>query len=106
MDQQSKHLTAFSTPSGLFQFTTMSFGLVNAPATLNKLMRKLLHGMNEVDNFIDDILISTDTWKDHLEVLTELFVRLQNARLTIEMFLCILQTRKSRTYHRPAETTT
>lgn len=45
-------------------------------------MRKLLHGMNEVDNFIDDILISTDTWEDHLEVLTELFVRLQNVGLT------------------------
>lgn len=88
MDHQSKHLTAFSTPCGLFQFTTMPFGLVNAPATFNRLMRKLLHGMNEVDNFIDDILNSTDTWEDHLEVLTELFVRLQNAGLTARPSKC------------------
>lgn len=66
----------------------MPFGLVNAPATFNRLMRKLLHGMNEVDNFIDDILISTDTWEDHLEVLTELFVRLQNAGLTARPSKC------------------
>lgn len=55
----------------LNQFTTMPFGLVNAPATFNRLMRKLFHGTNDVDNFIDDILISTDTLGDHLKVLTE-----------------------------------
>lgn len=49
----------------------MPFGLVNAPATFNRLMRKLFHGTNDVDNFIDDILISTDTLGDHLKVLTE-----------------------------------
>lgn len=66
----------------------MPFGLVNAPATFNRLMRKLLHGMNEVDNFIDDILVSTDTWEDHLKVLTELIVRLQNAGLTARPSKC------------------
>ena len=39
----------------------MPFGLVTAPATFSRLMRKVLHGMPNVDNFIDDILVFTET---------------------------------------------
>lgn len=52
----------------------MLFGLVNVLVIFNRLMRKLLYGMSEVDNFIDDKLILIDIWEDYLEVLIELFV--------------------------------
>jgi hypothetical protein len=90
MDPQTKHLTAFTTPRGLFQFTTMPFGLVNAPATFNRLMRKLLSGMNGVDNYIDYIMVFTDIWEEHLNVLTELFTRLRNAGLTAKPSKCFI----------------
>ena len=72
MEDESKPLTAFSTPSGLFQFRTMPFGLVNAPATFSRLMRKLLHGMTGVENFIDDIILFSDTLEEHIKMLTGL----------------------------------
>ena len=65
MEDENKPLTAFSTPSGLFQFRTMPFGLVNAPATFSRLMRKLLYGMTCVENFIDDIIIFAETWEEY-----------------------------------------
>ncbi|XP_033752174.1 uncharacterized protein LOC117335982 [Pecten maximus] len=66
MTDRAKEMTAFSTPQGLFQFKVMPFGLVNAPATFSRLMRKLLMGIANVENFIDDILMYTKTWTEHL----------------------------------------
>ena len=66
----------------------MAFGLVSAPATFSRLMRKLLHGMESIDNFLDDIIVFTKTWEEHLQVLRELFMRLRRAKLTARPSKC------------------
>ena len=68
MDTASKDKTALSTPDGLYNFKTMPFGLVCAPAAFTKLMRTLLKWLKEVDNYIDDILIHTASFDDHVKV--------------------------------------
>ncbi|XP_060071934.1 uncharacterized protein LOC132551808 [Ylistrum balloti] len=82
MEETSKQKTAFTTPVGLFQFSVMPFGLVNAPATFCRLMRILLEGMKNIESFIDDILIYTKTWEEHLAILRDLFERLRKAIIT------------------------
>ena len=52
------------------------------------MMRKLLKGMSCVHNYIDDILVHTGTWKEHLIALRELFSRLEAANLTIKAAKC------------------
>lgn len=83
MYQQRIHLTAFITTYALFEFTTTPFGLVNVRAKFNRLMGIMLLGMDGVDNFIDYIMVLTDTLEEHIKVLTELFVRLRNVELTV-----------------------
>ena len=59
MNAKDKAYTAFVTHRGLHQFRVMPFGLVNAHATFNRLMRKLLHvlhGSEFLDNYVDDVL--------------------------------------------------
>ena len=75
LEESSKAKTAFQCPLGLFQFLVMPFGLVTAPATFSRLMRIVLKGMENVDNFIEDIILFTMTFKHHLEVLRELCTR-------------------------------
>ena len=86
----SRPKTAFRTGKGLFQFRVMSFGLVTAPATFSRLMRKVLHGMSNVDNFIDDILVYTETLEHHFSILEQLFQRLRKAGLTAKPSKCSL----------------
>ncbi|MCG7875094.1 MAG: RNase H-like domain-containing protein [Candidatus Thiodiazotropha endolucinida] len=88
LSQLSKHKTAFQTPKGLFQFKVMAFGLVSAPATFSRLMRKLLNGMEGLDNFLDDILIFSKIWTVHLQVLSQLLSRLRSASLTARPSKC------------------
>lgn len=90
MADESKPLTAFSTPSGLYQFRTMPFGLVNAPATFSRMMRKLLQGMNGVENFIDDVIVFTDTFEEHLHILKTVFERLRDAGLAARPTKCFI----------------
>jgi len=59
MTDEDKPKTAFSTPLGLYQFTCMPFGLQNAGATYGRMMRKVLDGMQQTDNFVDDVLSFT-----------------------------------------------
>ena len=64
--------TAFVTPEGMYDFLRMPFGMKNLGATLVYRMRKISSEMNNVDNYIDDLIIHANNWQAHLQVLEEL----------------------------------
>ena len=88
MNVDDKEKTAFSSPLGLFQFVRMTFGLVNAGATYERMMRKLLSGMQGVANYVDDVIVYSATWDEHMFSLSELFNRVKEASLTIKPSKC------------------
>ena len=90
MEEKSKKYTAFITHNGLYQFEVMPFGLVNSAATFSRVMRIVLHGMVNVHNYIDDILIHTSTWEEHIEKVKEVFKRLRRANLTARPSKCCI----------------
>lgn len=90
MKDENKELTAFVTHHGLFHFKVMPFGLVNSAASFSRVMRKLLRGLINVDNYIDDILIHTSTFDEHIKALTQVFERLLSANFTARPTKCFL----------------
>lgn len=88
LSEKAKPLTAFITHNGLYQFCRMPFGLVNSGASFSRIMRKLLQGLQGVDNYIDDILVHTTSWEEHMEKLRELLRRLRRANLTARPTKC------------------
>ena len=74
--------TAFITSHGLFQFTMIPFGMINAPTTFTHMMRKLLKDQPSVVNFIDDVLIFMHSFDDHLRTIKEVLDQLRTAKLT------------------------
>ena len=89
LDENSRKYTAFSVQGkGLFQYTRMPFGLVNSPATLARLMDTVLgHGALEpyVFVYLDDIVVVTETFEHHIQLLTEIARRLREANLSINV---------------------
>ena len=63
--------------------------MVNSGATFNRTMRKLLRGLANVTNYIDDILVYTETWEEHLEVLCQVFQRIKDANLHVRPSKCM-----------------
>ena len=72
MDAASREKTAFVTPHGLYEFLVMPCGLKNAPAVFQRLMQRVLHGLNPEEGkqfvaaYLDDILIFSETLQGHL----------------------------------------
>ena len=90
VEEKSRHITAFTTQSGAYQFRKMPFGMINSGATFNRMMRKLLQGSIDADHYVDDILGHTVTWNQHLAMLRELFTRIKEAGLTVRPTKCMI----------------
>ena len=81
--------TAFVTPDGTYKFLRMPFEMKNSGATLVRGMRRILAGMSNVDSYIDDLIICTNDWQAHLQVLEKLLRRLRKAGLTAKPSKCV-----------------
>lgn len=87
----SREYTAFTVPGrGLFQFKRLCFGLTNAPACWQRLIDRVLGSDLEENIFVylDDIIIISDTYEKHLEILDKVFSRLTEAGLTVNREKC------------------
>lgn len=85
---RAREISAFITPFGLFEYSVMSFGLRNAPATFQQLMNLVVSGLEGCAVYLYDLVIFSDTWETHVQRIRALFERLIEARLTINLAKC------------------
>jgi len=87
-EDQSK--TAFSTPSGHYEYKRMPFGLKSAPATFQRTMNAVLRDAigDRCFVYMDDILILGETLREHNLKLHEVFTQLRHHNLKIEPDKC------------------
>ncbi|KAL6455153.1 hypothetical protein MHYP_G00364060 [Metynnis hypsauchen] len=90
VEEQSKPKTAFISHCGLFQFRVLPFGLSNAPATFQRLMNNVLSGLiyKCCAVYLDDIVIASLTFEQHLADLREVLSRLYSAGLSLKLKKC------------------
>jgi hypothetical protein len=88
--REDKEKTAFAALEGLFQFKFMPFGLCNAPCTFQRLMNALLAGLTweKCLVYIDDIIVFSVTFENHLERLENIFERFKAAKLKLNPKKC------------------
>ena len=86
---ESRTKTAFTTPFGLFQFKVMPFGLQGAPATFQRMMDRVTNGLEDfAAAYIDDVVIHSTTWEEHVDHIRQVLSRLRKAGLTAKPRKC------------------
>ena len=63
----------------------MPFGMKNSPATFQCLVNTVISGLDGCDAYIDDVIIHNSTFEDPLQSIRNLFERLSDANLTINL---------------------
>ena len=87
--EQDQLKTAFTTPFGLYQFKRMPFGLRGAPATFLRVMDQVLKGLQDFTSaYLDDVIVFSKTWEDHLKHIDMVLNRLREAGLTAKPVKC------------------
>ena len=94
MSEHDREKTAFTSPLGLYEFNVLPMGCRNAPATFQRLMEQVLHGLTGSVNdnvcrvFFDDVSVATKSVAGHIAMLKAVFDRLRNAGLKLKLQKC------------------
>ena len=91
LSEETKVKSAFITPYGLYQFNVMPFGMKSAPATFQRMMQQVLSGLEKFASaYIDDVIIHSITFDQHISDLISVLQRLREAKLIAKPSKCMI----------------
>lgn len=88
LTQCASHISAFLTPDCFHKYMVMPDGMCNAPATFQRLVDTLLAGLANCNAYLDDLIVYGTTWKQHFNMLKQVFSRLCRASPTLNLAKC------------------
>ena len=89
LDEAPKPYTTISTHRGLYRYNRLPFSVSAAPAIFQRTLDTLLQGIPNVCVYLDDILVTGKTNKEHLENLREILTRLETAGMRLKEQKCV-----------------
>lgn len=93
---EDQHKTAFQTHFGHFKYKVMPYGLTGAPATFQATMNQILAPLLRkcVVVFIDDILIYSKSYEEHVEHIRMVFELLREHQFKVRQSKCTFAQQK------------
>ena len=90
VEESSRCVTAFSTAKRHYQFRNLSFGLANAPAAFQRAMNVVMSEFpcKNVMVFIDDILVMTESFPEHLKLVNDVLKKLEDVGVKVKVEKC------------------
>lgn len=87
---EHREKTAFTTVGGHYEYNRLAFGLAGGPATFQRVMDQLLMGLKGAGCYVylDDVVVYSSTIEEHADRLRDLFSRLQQANLKVNLDKC------------------
>ena len=95
--EHDKHKTAFISCKGLYEFNRLSFGLTNGPATYQRMINNVFNDMlySSVLAFLDDVIIFSRSFSDHLKHLENAFNKVEEFNLRMKPSKCTFLTKET-----------
>jgi len=81
--------TAFVCHRGQFEFLRMPFGVKNAPACFQVIMQGIFKEHLNCTPYMDDLVIFSETWEEHLVHIDNTLHTLEQAGLTANPSKCV-----------------
>ena len=88
LNEQSRDITTFVTPRGLYRYKRLMFGLKSAPEKYQKIVGDIISDLVGVANIADDIVVHGENLREHDKNLFKLLERLQEVGLTVNKDKC------------------
>ncbi|KAL0158779.1 hypothetical protein M9458_046855, partial [Cirrhinus mrigala] len=88
VDPVSQELLTIVTHKGLYRYQRLPFGIASAPALFQRAMDQILSGLDEVQCYLDDLLITGKDDEDHLRNLSVTLQRLKEYGLQVKKDKC------------------
>lgn len=88
---EDRKKTAFVTQEGHFQWTCLPFGLKTSPAIFQRILGNILRKYKLTDfavNYIDDILIFSKTFSEHMDHITQLLEAIKKEGFRLKFKKC------------------
>ena len=82
--------TAVNFPWGKWEFTTMPMGIQAGSATYQRIMDLLTNDLDFCVTFIDDVLVHSETWEQHLLDVAVVLDRIGGAGFTLKPSKCTI----------------
>ena len=88
VEEQSRPFLTINTTHGLYQYQCLPYGVASAPAIRQRAMDQILQGIPGVFCYLDDIIVTGSTLKEHLERLATVLKRLEEYGLKAKREKC------------------
>ena len=89
LTENSKQFTSFVNEYGQFEFQVVPFGIKFASGLCNRIIKSILKDCQPfVTSFIDDLMIHSQTYEEHLEHVDIVLTKLNEAGITLNLKKC------------------
>ena len=88
LDEASRNLCTFATPFGLYRYCRLPMGVSESPDITTENMHLVLDGIEDIEFYMDDIGVFSNSWDAHLSLLSLVLTRLQDVGFTINPLKC------------------
>jgi len=82
---RAREISVFVTSTGFYQYKVMLFGMKNTPATFQRMIHRVIDGLEGCERYIDNIIAFSDTREQYLQQLKAFLICLRQAHLTVNL---------------------